>query len=294
MSQPARKAKPTSARRPAVTESDSEFKQALGGRFFLRFHMTLILCAVIASGAVASKLLLLMGVRSMWMRFPLAVALSYGAFFLLIRVWLWYIDDSPRRRVSGDVVDSVGLIDIPMSFSGSGNTAPGPSADHIGIGSGDAGDFGGGGASDEWGSESSNNIASSLARSTSRSKSSLGSSSSSSSGGSGGLDLDGGEVLVLIVFAILLIAVFGAGAYLVYQAPAILAEAALQVVLASSLARASRRIARPGWFGSVFKATWIPFFVVLVLACIFGYVAGVVCPKSAKLAEVFHECIFSD
>jgi len=109
-----------------------------------------------------------------------------------------------------------------------------------------------------------------------------------SSGRSGGGELDlGDEAIVLIALALLLLAIFGAGAYLVYAAPEILSEAAFQALLAAGLIKASRKITTQGWMGSVLRATCVPFLVVLLMTMVFGWVAQKHYPNAARLAEIF-------
>jgi hypothetical protein len=90
-----------------------------------------------------------------------------------------------------------------------------------------------------------------------------------------------------VVLGLLLLVIFGAGAYLVYAAPEILSEAAFQALLAAGLIKASRKITRRGWIGSVLRATCIPFLVVLFMTGIFGWVAQTYYPHATRLAEIF-------
>jgi hypothetical protein len=77
---------------------------------FPRLKMLLIVSITGAAGLLASYELLHMGIRSMTLRYPLAVALAYLAFLFLL--WLWL------RTEASDYVD---LPDIPGSFSSSGH-----------------------------------------------------------------------------------------------------------------------------------------------------------------------------
>src|SRR5664279_238824 len=74
------------------------FKQRILHGFLCRFQMSLILTAVVASGVLTSKLLLMAGFHSLRVRYPVAVLVSYGVFLGLVRVWLWYV--SIRRGVA--------------------------------------------------------------------------------------------------------------------------------------------------------------------------------------------------
>jgi hypothetical protein len=275
-----------------TTPSDprSKLKGRLLERFFVRFHMTLILSGVFATGIITSKLLLEFGVRSMLSRYLIAVVLSYALFFVFVRIWLWYVTEIPAREPSksstdpdcGDLVD---FGDVPIDFiggQGSASAGPGPPF-------GGGGDFGGGGATDVWGS--SDAAAPSAPTVSSGSGFRLSSSTSKSGGlhgGSSGWDIDlGDEGVVLMALGLLLLAILGGGAYLIYMAPEILAEAAFQVVLAAGLVKASKRMDEPGWMGSVFKSTWIPFVIVLIMTVAFCWAVNHYRPEATKLADIF-------
>ncbi len=64
------------------------FLRRIRTRFLVRFHMALILVGTVLSGLLASKTLLESGVAAMVVRYPLAVLLSYLAFFLFVKIWL--------------------------------------------------------------------------------------------------------------------------------------------------------------------------------------------------------------
>lgn len=240
-------------------------------RFFVRWHMTAILVAVLVSGVVCSALLLHLGLRSMPWRYVLAVAGSYLVFFALIRLWLLYVSIAEGGRSLGP---GSGFGDLGNLGGGFPDWSPSTGS---GFNPG-GGNFGGGGAS-----------ASFEAPGGGSGGASSGGSWSSSSGSGWGLDLDDGW-LVLVAFALLLLAVTGTGVYLVYQAPHILGEAAFQVALATSLRKAAKRVIGFGWTGSVLRSTWIPFAVVLPMAGLFGWVAQHYCSKARKITEVLFTC----
>ena len=107
--------------------------------------------------------------------------------------------------------------------------------------------------------------------------------------GSGSLDLsldfdEGGAILLLL--GLVLVVMFGSAAYLVYQAPVILSEAAFQVVLTTLLVRPSRKIDEPGWIGSVFRDTWVAFAITLVVTVALGGAVQAHCPDATKLADL--------
>lgn len=86
---------------PSPSPFSSRFRQ-LTERLWLRFHWSLIFTATVASGVGFSGLLLRLGLRSMAWRYPLATALSYGFFFVLVRLWLAYVRDSGHFRAMRD------------------------------------------------------------------------------------------------------------------------------------------------------------------------------------------------
>src|SRR4030042_4003540 len=81
----------------------AELKRRLAERirrsYFVRFHMMLILSAMVISGVICSKLLSLLGLSRMPVRYGIAIILSYLLFFLLIKLWLLYIGVGRRARV---------------------------------------------------------------------------------------------------------------------------------------------------------------------------------------------------
>src|SRR5438105_4813964 len=204
------------------------FKERILHNYFVRCDMSLILAVVVASGVGASKLLLECGVHSLPLRYPLALFISFLAFLLLIKAWIWYVF---CRRTAVNLMD-VDPGDIPIQGGGGGGGNPG--AVHFG-----GGDSGGAGASDSWGEVSS---ASS-------------SSGGSGSGGGSGFDLDLGDDFAIILLVVaLVLAIAGASGYLIYAAPHILPEAAWQATLATGLARVAKPTDREGWLRGVLRS----------------------------------------
>jgi hypothetical protein len=93
--------------------------------------------------------------------------------------------------------------------------------------------------------------------------------------------------LLLVILGILLAIVFGAGLYLVYDAPFILTEAAFDFVLSASLIKSARKLDGPDWTGSVLRTTWKPFLVALGIALIGAAVIHSRYPEAHKLSEIF-------
>ena len=152
-------------------------------RFFLRFHMSLILIGTGLTGLLGTRLLLACGVENVLIRYPLSVVISYLSFFLFVKIWLWYV--SPKHSAT----DSFDVVDIITTPESAGPAEPG----FIG----DGGGSGGGGASGSFEGYTP----------------SLG--SESSGGGGIDIDFDGEGILPLIILGALLAAAFGGGIYLI-------------------------------------------------------------------------------
>ena len=267
-----------------VGDIHERFCGAMQHRYFIRAHMSAMLALVLLSGALAGRLLLRAGVTNMAVRYPLMVLLSYAVFFGLIRIWLAYVCRSPsaRRAGSSGSDDSGGILD-GSGWSGGGGGGSSSSF------SGGGGSSGGAGSSGSFGDAGAapRQAASLPFRGTG---SGTAGGSRSSCGGGGGDGDDG--ILLLVLFVLLVVAVFGAGAWVVYQSPVILSDAAFHAMLAGGLVRTARDAHDPGWMGGVLKATAVPFGIVLILAGVFGFEAHRLCPAASTARQVLRTCVF--
>lgn len=228
--------------------------------------MGLILTATTAAGLISSKLLLMAGLTSILVRYPLAVILAYLIFLSIMRMWVAYvlIDLPARRRVGSSWSWGSGTVDLPGGGGGgSGQFAFG------------GGDSGGAGASDVW--DSGSGIA-----------------DVPSGGGSSlpsvdlGVDLDDGAWILVALAAVVLV-IFGAGGYLIWVAPQILPDIAFNALLAGCLTGAAKRAETKGWVRSVVWSTWIPLTVVLLVTVGLAVVVHRECPAATKLMQAL-EC----
>lgn len=222
---------------PANSQPPHEFKRHLARRYFVRFHMALILLAVISSGVSASRLLLSAGFHQPILRYPLSVLMSYGVFLGLVRIWIWFVNTNRSASVPDIVADGAAeAADVAgdVAIESSLNAPPG-FPPNLGI----------------------------------------------------DLDLDDGWFIVLAL-VILIGAIFGSGAYLVYMAPELLGEVAFQAALASGLSRAMKQATQPNWAGSLIRGTAIPFTIVLTLTVVLALVMRHECPSAKRLREAIH------
>ena len=77
--------------------------------------------------------------------------------------------------------------------------------------------------------------------------------------------------------------------FLVSSAPHLLADVAFGAALTGGIAPAARRVADAddGWTGSVFKATWKPFAIILVVVVLASLALGHWFPGARTLGEAF-------
>lgn len=247
------------------------FKEKILKRYFVRFHMSLILFATVASGLSINKLLLELGFTSMMWRYPISVLLAYAVFLLLVRIWVWWVTGI-QIKLAGDALGNdsgEAAIDLGADFALGGSDA------EVGFSGFGGGSSGGGGASDTF--------ASSLASDA----------PATSGGGSGGgwfsgfdVDLDLGDAWwIVLLLAILILIICAAGGYLVWMAPEILPEVALEVALAGGLAGAAKRLEERGWIGGLVRSTILPFLLVILGAGAVGFAIQGSCPSATRVTE---------
>jgi hypothetical protein len=250
--------------------------------YFVRVHMFVILSAVIASGVLASKCLLMMHV-TLNIRYPIAVAVSYAVFLLLIRVWIWYVSVRSHSRFrDGRIRERSSWFTFGGgSGGGSGSIGGGSGGGFSGFGGGDSG---GGGASSDW---QANEVAAFAAQPVPAPSGGGGGGGSFLSGMDLGGSGDNNGMIVIVLLVALVACIMGGGVYLIVVAPHILPEAACQVLLAGGLSRVSKE-QHHNWMRGVIWSTWIPFVIVLVAAGALGHYAHRYCPAAPRLIDVLH------
>ena len=264
--------------RPAV-----RFKEMIIKKFSVRMHMFVILTAVITFGLVFSKILLLSGITDILIRYTAVIISSYIFFFIAIRIWLFYILPSFRKKEtslssSSPDMDVLPLPDITAGEgAGSGASIP----------SGGGGMFSGGGAGGDWKGGTVlvvNNVSADTSPASVAGVSTSGSSGDSFS--LGDLDVDSAGALVIFLICIVIAAMLGGAVYVIYQAPVILSEAAFNAMLSGGMLRASKNMRGEDWTGSVFKATWIPFTIIAVITIASAAILAYVFPGETNIGDI--------
>ena len=225
-----------------------------------RLQMVVILAITGFAGFIASILLLHLGVQWMWVRYPLAIAAGYCIFLLLLRLWLALHRDHLDKSLDPPDV----AVDIPIDLSGMGtNAAPGTDGFF-----GGSADFAGAGAGGGWD----------------------GASDAGSSGGASadidiGIDLDDGWLILLAIAAALglLIACF----YVVWIAPALLAEIFVDGVMVTGLYKGVKRAERGNWLGSAVYQTLLPAVLAIAFGGALGYILQMMEPEARTFLEVW-------
>lgn len=264
------------ARKPGRSNSlwtRDRIKRYLVQRFYTRFHMSLILMSSGLAAMLGNWVLLhAIGVSAMWVRYPLAVGLSYGAFLCGIWLWLRYVGVRQTAPASASSFDGGDMADMSLGDLGGSGGESGSELPAL-QGSGGGGQFGGGGASASWADGGTV-------------QSSGGGGSSGSSFDFGGLgDLDAEGIILLILALALFAAIFLASGYVIWFAPDILGEAVFGATLAAGLARSAKKQDPEGWVAGVIKKTWWPFAIVLVLAEAVAIFAAVNFPRASTLGQ---------
>jgi hypothetical protein len=202
------------------------------------------------AGFLTSFSLLHLGVSRMWLRYPIAILVAYGVFFVLLSLWLFL-----QRHSLADTDLSV------LDFTPPNTSSP---EEILPFGGGNAG---GGGAGGSWGQSVS---------STSTPSSGGGSSISADVG----FDLDFGEGCLLLIAALAIIGGLVASLYVIYIAPALLAEILVDGALVAGLYRRVKHIEPGNWMQTAFRKTFVP----ALISAVFFTVAGVALQKAVPTA----------
>jgi hypothetical protein len=229
----------------------------------------LSLAGLVAFGS--SVLGLRAGLVHMGVRYPLAALVGYLAFLALIRAWIaiqrarWQ-----KRDVTGgpdfNPIDAVDLGDLIASGAQGSEAAPFP-----GLGGGLSG---GGGASGEW-------LEAVRTPPMDRAPG-----AALKAAGDGGWSVDVDDAWPLVLAAICVAGGVIALAYVVYAAPVLLAEVALDAALVTAAYRRLRRNDARNWIGSVVRRTWGPAVVLVVMLAVAGNLLHRAVPEARSIGGV--------
>lgn len=244
-----------SARQELVRQVHDQLLRDRAPRLQLMLVITLSGLAAFGSSLVGLRI----GIESMAVRYPVAVACGYTIFFVLIRWWISWQRRVDATRTSDDIGDLVSGVDLRTGGSGS--------ATHDGLFA--AGRSGGAGGGENWAAASLGSRGSSSAK--------------GASAGFGG-DLDELWWIVLVVVCVLggVVAI----AYIIYAAPALLAEVALDAAVVSTLYRRLRKDDVAHWAMTVLRKTWLSAAALVVFAAVGGYGLEQLAPDARSIGGV--------
>lgn len=208
--------------------------------------MSLIVAFTAGAGFLSSVLLQAAGMQRMWLRYALCIAIAYAVFISLIGLW--------RRWREWD-----------LSFDLSGPEHAGNAQSW----SGQGGSSGGGGASASF--------------------EGVPLASPSECADAPDLpdlpDVDIGEGIWLLPLLLIAAGMLIAVAWLIWVAPVLLAEVAVDAALSAGLYRRLRHSDAEDWLFATMRHTWKPFLLAGVCAVIIGAILGHIAPEAATLGE---------
>jgi hypothetical protein len=262
---------------PSREELVEKVRERLERHGLPRLQMSVLLALTGATGFLSSFILLKLGVHSMALRYPVSVALAYGVFLLLLRVWLGL----QRKGWNLDIPDVGSVGDAVLE--GSGGLARG-----AGRFAGQGGNFGGAGASAEFQTPA---VPMALAQPTPTPAASEG-------GGGGGfdfsLDLDEGGCFVVVAVLLIAAATVGAVVWVLWTAPILLAEVLVDGLVLTGLYRRLKHGPEPGhWLTGAIRRTWIPAVVVALLFSVAGHLLQKAVPEARSIGAAW-EAISTD
>lgn len=254
------------ARAVALVARREALERSLAGRFWLRFHASVMVSGTFATGFLANAAMLALPVNSVWLRWPLAVLAGYGAFFVLVRLWLAYVGIKPlfgpARGLDERRDDRGGGwgVDLPTGGGGGAGSGSGP----FGGGGGGSGGAGASAAFDA--PRGSQGFASLGSPGNPAAGASTGAKSAGgwfgSGGGKGGgffSDLGDGDGFLVVVIGLIVLAIVaalvGGAVHLIWIAPDLLSDAAFGAMLSAGVVPGLHRANEPDWNGHVFRAT---------------------------------------
>ena len=224
-------------------------RRQLQHRGWPRLQMAVIVVLTGAAGFLASHVLRLAGMDAMLLRYPLAVLIAYGAFLLLMWVWIRWRWDA--------VADGLG-------------SAPGGGDSQASPWTGSGGHSGGGGASASWGEAAASSSASADSASL-----------LDVADGEAGLPL-----LAILGIMALVATVLVASVWVVWSAPVLMAELLVDAAIAGGLYKRMQGMQAQGWWRLCLSHTIWPLLGLLVFFAGLGWLAQQLAPDAVSLMQV--------
>jgi hypothetical protein len=225
----------------------------------LRLHLLLIVTLAGVAAFLSSFLALLLGVESMALRYPLAVVCGYGTFLLLIRGWIALHRRSHARRADQRSFDASDLLELDPGIDVSLPTRLPAGSESALFATGRSG---GAGSGASWGS------------------------APAQAGRGFNVDFDVDDLWPVVLAAVCALGGALAIAYVVYSAPVLLPEVAVDAAIMSGLYRNLKKREPSHWAMTVLRHTAIPAVILIVFAAAGGYAAQRIAPDARSIGGV--------
>jgi len=233
-------------------------QRQLEAQSYPRLQMTLIAGLTGAFGLLSSFLMLHLGLDSMALRYPLALACAYVMFLFLI--WLW---------LRANARDYLELPDLSGSTS---NTCHDGASISVPMRSGGGGDFAGGGASGSFDATSAGlPEASASGFNISDPVSSV---------------AEADELAIPLMAIVLAVGLVFASLYVIYIAPALLAEVLMDGAFSYALYRYVRGQDPEHWLATAVRRTVLPFLATGIFLALVGAALSAYAPGAHAIGEV--------
>lgn len=231
-----------------------------------RLQMALMVALTGTFGLVCSFVLLKAGVGSMALRYPLALIGAY--LFFLALLWLWL---RTKAEDYADGADLVELVPMPM---------PRPGMPAVTVNAG-GGDFAGGGASGSFEAFDATPVPADASP-----FSSLGDVAGDVVGSASDADELALPLVAVVLLAAVALGLAVASFYMVYLAPALLAELLLDGALSYTLYRRLRTADRQHWLATALRRTVLPFILTGLFLFGIGAALSAYAPGARSIGEV--------
>jgi hypothetical protein len=254
----------------------AEMQARLWGQGWPRLTISLILIAAGGCAFLVSAASLWAGFVSMPWRYAVAAIAGYAAFVLLIRAWI-----ALQRGSLDETVHAAGELAVDSAVDEGLELAVETTARgvvHAGNVMVDA-------ARHAIASPTPSTLAPPALDPVEAPRAASSSPSVAKSGG-GWFDLDADGLLWLVVAIVCALSALIAIVWVVYVAPVLLAEVALDAAVISTLYRRLRRQDVGHWAGAVLRRTWFPAMVVIIAMGLAGFALQKVVPDARSIGEV--------
>lgn len=225
---------------------------------FPRLQMFLIVSITGAAGFLASYWMLGAGITGMSVRYPAAVGVSYAVFLVLL--WLWL------RTSAEDYTDIPDLNGFSPPTRRHADSSPGKSSSE--------------GTCDEPASHST---------AFDDSPAFVGTDEGGVVGDTLGAAGQAEEFAIPLFVLMLVAALAFSSLFIIYSAPALLAELLLDGVLAASLYRRLRRLETRHWLETAIRRTVIPFALTALVAAVSGWGMKLYAPDAHSIGDVMND-----